>query len=334
MPQRIFFVKKTAHRRPSRMWRSRQSASASGAGTSPAVQSCALREMPHVVLMHLLICGQGYLGAAIAAAAAQRGWTSTATSLSGNASTLSCDLGRRDDVAALANRIARPDAIVHCASSGRGGSEAYEHVYVRGVQHLAEMFPRVPLLYTSSSSVYHQCDGSRVDETSPTLPDRETGKLLLRAEQLCLQAAGIVCRLSGIYGPQRSVLIKQFLLGNAVIEEQGQRWINQIHRDDAAHGILHLLTRAASTRSAVWNLTDSLPCSQLELYQGLARHFHRDLPPSGPRDLNRKRGWTHKQVSNEKLRQSGWQPRYPSFLDALPDIAGTIALDEPTQADT
>jgi hypothetical protein len=52
--------------------------------------------------------------------------------------------------------------------------------------------------------------------------------------------------------------------------------------------------------------------------------FDRPLPPSGPRDLNRKRGWTHKQVSNAKLVASGWRPRFPSFLDAAHDIAATL----------
>ncbi len=286
--------------------------------------------MPHVVAMNLLICGQGYLGHAIATAARQRGWSVAATSLSGQAGTLCCDIGVLSAVARLAESGLHPDAIIHCASSGRGGIDAYEHVYVRGVQNLCEVFPGIPLLYTSSSSVYHQTDGSVVDENSPTLPDRETGKRLLQAEEHCLAAGGIVCRLSGIYGPARSVLIKQFILGQSIIEEQGQRWINQIHRDDAAEGILHLLAHSDTAGGERWNLSDSQPCSQLQLYQGLSQYFLRALPPSGPRDLNRKRGWTHKQVSNQKLRDFGWQPRYASFLNALPDIAATIALDEPT----
>jgi hypothetical protein len=56
----------------------------------------------------------------------------------------------------------------------------------------------------------------------------------------------------------------------------------------------------------------------------LSRIFSLPLPPSGPRDLNRKRGWTHKQISNEKLRATGWEPEFPSFLDAAQDIAATL----------
>ena len=48
------------------------------------------------------------------------------------------------------------------------------------------------------------------------------------------------------------------------------------------------------------------------------------MPPTGPRDPDRKRGWTHKRVSNAKLRATGWEPRFPCFLDAVESIAPTL----------
>ena len=56
------------------------------------------------------------------------------------------------------------------------------------------------------------------------------------------------------------------------------------------------------------------------------RIFERPLPPTGPRDLDRKRGWTHKRVSNAKLVSTGWQPRFPCFLDAAREILPTLEL--------
>ena len=184
-----------------------------------------------------------------------------------------------------------------------------------------ERFPGIPLLFTSSTSVYAQTDGSVVTEESPAIPDRETGVLLLAAEQITLAAGGTVARLAGIYGPGRSVILKKFLNAEAIIEEDGRRFLNQIHRDDAARAIFHL----ATTRAAgVFNVSDSTPLSQLACYEKLSEIFSRPLPPSGPRDLNRKRGWTHKQVSNAKLRATGWQPRFPSFIDAAESVAATL----------
>jgi nucleoside-diphosphate-sugar epimerase len=267
--------------------------------------------------MKLLLIGHGYLGQAVTRMFREHGWEVTATSLSGDNHTIPCDVGNPDDVA----KLPEPDFIVHCAASGRGGAEAYQRVYVDGCRNLAAKFPGVLLLFTSSTSVYAQTDGSVVTEESPAIPDRKTGTLLLAAEQVTLATGGTVARLAGIYGPGRSVILKKFLSGEAVIEEDGRRFLNQIHRDDAARAIYHLATTGAT---GVFNVSDSTPLSQLACYEKLCGIFARPLPPSGPRDLNRKRGWTHKQVSNEKLRATGWQPHFPSFIDAAESVAATL----------
>ncbi len=270
--------------------------------------------------MKLLLIGYGYLGQAITHRFRKNAWDVTAVTLSGGEGSISCDIGNPDDMAKLPST----DFIVHCAASGRGGAEAYQHVYVDGCRNLAGKFPGTPLLFTSSTSVYVQTDGAAVTEHSPTIPDRETGRLLLEAERITLAAGGIVTRLSGIYGPGRSVILKKFLSSEAVIEEDGRRFLNQIHRDDAARAIFHLATFSPMPRNEIFNLSDSTPLSQLACYKKLGELFSRPLPPSGPRDLNRKRGWTHKQVSNEKLRATGWQPVFASFLEAALNIVPTL----------
>lgn len=275
--------------------------------------------------MKLLLCGHGYLGQAISREFLAAGWEVAATSLSGGDGTRSCDLSAADQVAALADE--RPDFIVHCAASGRGGPDAYRAVYLEGCRHLIATFPEVPLLFTSSTSVYAQIDGSVVTEESAAEPDRETGLILRETEEQVLASGGIVTRLAGIYGPERSVILKKFLSGEAVIEEDGRRYLNQIHRDDAARAILHLASsrfEISNLKSQIFNISDSHPLTQLETYTSLASLFDKPLPPSGPRDLNRKRGWTHKRVSNAKLRATGWEPLYPSFLDAASAVASTL----------
>jgi nucleoside-diphosphate-sugar epimerase len=267
--------------------------------------------------MKLLLIGHGYLGQAVARVFREGGWEVMPVSLTGGEGTISCDVG---DSAAVKS-LPAADFIVHCAASGRGGVEAYQRVFVDGCRNLTEGFPGVPLLFTSSTSVYSQTDGSIVTEDCPATPDRETGLRLLEAENITLAAGGVVARLAGIYGPGRSVILKKFLSGEAVIEEDGRRFLNQIHRDDAARAIFHLATYRAS---GVFNVSDSTPLTQLACHQALSVMFSRPLPPSGPRDLTRKRGWTHKQVSNAKLRATGWRPEFPSFLDAAAGIAPTL----------
>ncbi len=169
-------------------------------------------------------------------------------------------------------------------------------------------------VYTGSTSVYAQLDGSVVDETSPAEPDRETGRILRETEDVVLAApGGIVARLAGIYGPGRSNLLRKFLADEAVIEGDGGRSLNQIHRDDAAAAVFRLAQ--PDTPPGIYNVADDSPLTQRELYRALASEFDRPLPPYGPEDRNRKRGWTSKRVNNDRLRTLGWRPRYPSFLD-------------------
>ncbi len=227
--------------------------------------------------------------------------------------THAADLTSADDLRTVKKDIPPVDTIIHCASSGHGGAEAYQAVFVVGCRLFREIFPDARLLLTSSSSVYHQTDGSEVSEESETKPITENSQLLLEAEK----HAHSVARLSGIYGPGRSYILKKFLAGEAVIEEDGRRTLNQIHRDDAATALVHLALRQAD---GIFNVADNEPTSQLATYQALAKMLDRPLPPQGERPENRKRAWTNKKVLNHKLRATQWKPRHPSFLQAVPKL--------------
>ena len=266
----------------------------------------------------LLIVGAGYLGSEISRQA--QGYRTVTVTKSGEDADEACDLSFANEVATLAAKHPHPDIVVHCASSGRGGAEAYRNVFIKGSENLVRYFAQSQLMLTSSTSVYHQTDGSDVDESSQTFPIRETSQLLIQAEKIILQSGGTVARLAGLYGPGRSVILRKFLEGTAVIEEDGRRILNQIHVEDAASAILHL---ASLDRGGLFNVTDDHPLSQLECYQGLAEHFQRPLPPVGKKNTTRKRAWTHKAVLNTLIRRSGWEPRFPSFFDAIDQLSET-----------
>lgn len=268
----------------------------------------------------LLVAGCGFLGSAIARILAREGWEVTglthavesAAALAGEPYRVAAaDLTAPESLASLGPF----DAVVHAASSRRGGPEEYRRIYVEGLRNLLAVFTPRRVIFISSTSVYAQTDGAWVTEESPAEPARETGRLLSEAEALALATSGgAAARLAGLYGPGRSVLLKKFLSGEARIEGGGERWLNQIHRDDAASAVATLLRTGAG---GVYNAADDTPLLQRDLYAKLAERFERPLPPDGPIDLNRKRGWTHKRVSNTRLRGLGWEPRYPSFFHAL-----------------
>lgn len=268
----------------------------------------------------LLVAGCGYVGLAVARLAHAAGREvaaltrseSSARALAGERfPVLACDI---TDGAAV-RALGRFDAVLHCASSGHGGAEAYRPVFVEGTRHLLEGLSPARYVLTGSTSVYAQTDGSWVDEESPAEPERETGRILREAEELALAAGGVVARLAGVYGPERWALRQKFLEGRAVLEDGGGRYLNQIHRADAASALLRLLE--PEVPPGIYNVADCTPVTQREFYAALAARYGKLLPPEGPADRSRKRGWTHKRVRAAKLRALGWRPLFPSFRDAL-----------------
>jgi len=275
-------------------------------------------------MRRVLIAGCGYVGRELARLFANHGWETTGLVRSMESvrrlseepfRAIACNLADPVETTTLLPTFKGIDLIVHCASSGHGGAESYEQVYLAGTRNLLELGP-AKFIFTSSTSVYPQNRDEWISEENPAQPERETGKILRQAEELALSHVnGYVARLSGIYGPDRSIILKRFFENSAIIEGDGGRIMNQIHRDDAA-GALYFLGDTVSL-PGIYNVTDDTPLSQKECYAWLAAHFKRPLPPSGPIDTNRKRGVTSKRVSNAKLKGIGWQPRFTSFMQAV-----------------
>jgi len=284
----------------------------------------------------ILIAGCGYVGEATADLFHSDGWDvegwvhsdESAARLSVKPYVIRViDVSQRRDVAKRAGAF---DAVIHCVSSGGGDAEAYREIYLNGARHLLETFPKARVLFTSSTSVYAQRDGSRVTEESETKPLRETGRILLEVENSILAKGGIITRLAGIYGPQRSALLSKFLNGTATIDPDKDRFVNQVHRNDIASALFLLLNREAQTSAQIYNVVDDEPLLQSECYRWLAQRLNRSLPPTGKSEQPHKRGDTNKRVSNAKLHQLGWAPLYPTFgyvmeRSVLPSFAEIIA---------
>jgi nucleoside-diphosphate-sugar epimerase len=270
----------------------------------------------------ILIAGCGYVGQATgdlfhAAGWAVEGWTHSAKSAA-RLSTKPYPVYGVDiaDQAQIQARAGAFDAVIHCASSSGGGVEAYRQIYLNGARNLLVRFSGSQMLFTGSTSVYAQSDGSWVTEESETKPAREEGRILLETEDLVLGDGGIVARLGGIYGPGRSALLTKFLSGTAMIDPENDRFINQVHRDDIA-GALFLLLNRLSLASEIYNVVDDQPILQSECYRWLAERMNRPGPPIGKAKGQPKRGASNKRVSNAKLRRLGWVPQYRTFAKAM-----------------
>ena len=162
---------------------------------------------------------------------------------------LLADITKPEDLAKLPGPF---DWVVNTVSSGKGGVEEYRAVYVQGMRNLIEwLMPTPPkkFVYTSSTSVYGQTDGSAVKETSLTRPDSETSQVLVEAENVLLVSTrakkfpGVILRVAGIYGPERGHLFLQYLRDEARMHGNGERLINMIHREDLVSVIIAALRR-------------------------------------------------------------------------------------------
>jgi nucleoside-diphosphate-sugar epimerase len=210
------------------------------------------------------------------------------------------------------------DAVVHCASSGGGGATAYREVYLEGARQMNRHQPQARRIFVSSTSVYGQTGGEWVDESSPTDPAAETSRVLVETEREALAAGAIIVRAAGIYGPGRAALFEKFRRGDAVMEGEGTRWINQIHQLDLVAAIAHLLD--AGTPGEIYNAADDEPVMLRDFYAWCSETLRMPLPANGPVNPNRKRGATNKRVSNRKLRATGWTPRFSTFREGLEHI--------------
>ncbi len=220
------------------------------------------------------------------------------------------------------------DWVVNCVAAG-GNTEKYREVYLQGTRNLIKwLAPNPPkkFVYTSSTSVYAQNDGSLVDESSPTEPLAATSKILVETEKMLLAAANskfsavplipsVILRVAGIYGPERGHWFKQFTKDAAQIEDDGARYLNMIHRDDLVGCIIAALK--SGRPGEIYNAVDDEPVSQLHFFQWLTQAVDKPFPPSVPENPDaRRRGATNKRVSNRKLKMElGHRFKYPTFRE-------------------
>ena len=210
--------------------------------------------------------------------------------------------------------------MVNCVSSSKGGVEEYREVYLKGTRNLIEWLSTSPpkkFVYTSSTSVYGQTDGSAVKESSPTEPASETGRVLVETEKVLLEAKHIpalILRVAGIYGPERGHLFLQYLKNEARIAGKGERIINMIHRDDLTGIIIAALKNGRP--GEIYNAVDDEPVAQIHFFRWLSETLGKWMPPFATEEENaaRKRGLTNKKVQNRKVKMElGYQPKHPNF---------------------
>src|ERR1041385_1093387 len=197
--------------------------------------------------MRVLVAGCGYVGLSLGADLVKRGHHVDGITRTGERRVviekagicpLIANIIQPEDLDAIE---AKYDWVVNCVASSGGTAADYEQLYLRGTRNLVDWLTPTPpkkFVYTSSTSVYGQTNGSLVDENSRTEPEAETSRILGQTELLLQNAwrkhrfPAVILRVAGIYGPGRGFWFKQFVRGEARVDASGDRWLNMIHRDD------------------------------------------------------------------------------------------------------
>lgn len=219
-------------------------------------------------------------------------------------------------------------AVIYCASTGGGGPESYRLAYDTGVKRAcawAEQIGAQHFIFTSSTGVYRQDDGSRVDENSP-VGGTQNADALCAGEQSVLSSSipvRRVLRLGGLYGPSRHYLVDQIKRGELRIGGRTNHFINYLHQEDAARALLSSITHGPMG-ARIYNVCDGSPVKKSDLALWIAQQtgagniVFDEQAPGGPRQQRGALPQPSRIVDNSRIRQElGWNPLYRSVFEGL-----------------
>jgi len=190
--------------------------------------------------------------------------------------------------------------------------------------------PLEAFLYASSTSVYGDRGGDWVDETTMVKPEGREAESRHAAERLIVEAARSdqtptrVCRITGIYGPGRT-LRHALESGDYVLIRDHDTWVNRIHVDDLVSGLIAAWLRGGDGR--VYNLVDDERHRASEFanraadLHGLPRPEWIELSEALERfgEARLRRKLSNKRVRSLLLKEDlGLDLKYPSYRVGLP----------------
>jgi nucleoside-diphosphate-sugar epimerase len=250
------------------------------------------------------------------------------------------DLERAFRVERLARRLGRdldrPEtlqlegahALLHCAPPPASGDTDTRTANLLAALAKARILPG-RIVYVSTSGVYGDCGGERVDESRPVAPRTARAKRRADAEQRLAawcdehRAALVVLRAPGIYAEDRLPLAS--LRERApVLRAEEDVYTNHIHADDLARAAVRALEDDAPP--GIYNIADD---SELRMADWMdlvaARHalprpprlaraeIERSVPPERYSFMSESR-----RLDNTRMKRAlGLRLRYPTVYEGL-----------------
>ena len=234
------------------------------------------------------------------------------------------------DVPGSLSRLAGcADRVAHLAPPAQGDSrDSRTRSLLGALGKGGVMLPR-RFVYLSTSGVYGDCSGERVDETRVPSPQTERAMRRLDAERAVSEWGGgngveiVILRVPGIYAADRLPL-KRLARGTPALRAEEDVYTNHIHADDLAAVVVAALE--SERASGIYNASDDSAIKMGDWFDlvadhaGLARPRRvaradaaRAVPPELLSFMRESR-----QLSNERMKaELGIRLRYPTVSDFL-----------------
>lgn len=176
-------------------------------------------------------------------------------------------------------RLDDVDAVLHCAPPPPSGERDTR------TANLLSALQRSParIVYISTSGVYGDCQGQKVDETRPVNPQTPRARRRVDAETQLQQYSSsvVILRAPGIYAADRLPL-ERLRAGLPVLRAEDDVYTNHIHADDLAAVAVRALDDDAP--AGIYNVADDSDIRMGDWMDLVARHAGLPLPPRRRRE--------------------------------------------------
>ncbi len=186
-----------------------------------------------------------------------------------------------DDRASLQRLAGLADCVLHLAPPPGEGAGDRRTRNLLAALGKGESLPR-RLIYVSTTGVYGDCAGERIDETRRLNPESARAGRRVAAER-CLRAWGrrtgvsvAILRAPGIYAADRLPL-ERLEKGLPALAAADDVYTNHIHADDLAAACVAALRRGRSNR--VYNAVDDSDLKMADYFDRVAAAFGLPPPP-------------------------------------------------------
>jgi nucleoside-diphosphate-sugar epimerase len=183
--------------------------------------------------------------------------------------------------------LAAAQSLLHCAPPPDRGAADTRTANLLAALEKGRILP-ARIVYVSTSGVYGDCAGARIDESRKPAPLTERARRRLDAETQLAQWAGnrgvdlVILRVPAIYAAERLPL-ERLRAGTPVLRSEDDVYTNHVHADDLAAIVCRALDEEAP--AGVYNASDDTEMKMGDWFDLVADTHGLPRPPRISREL-------------------------------------------------